>query len=175
MRGVSAVLVAAVFVAVCGCRGAAPPFEQQPFTTVFRAGEGGYTSFLNPSLVRLASSGRLLVFSEARRGSGGDGAAIDVGFKHSTDRGASWSTLRSIIPNGGGALSHRGSTLGNLVAFAVHAGNTTRAGPAVPTERCVLMLAANNSVGWSIHSDDEGRCAAGQPDIRHCTASVMNG
>ena len=44
-------------------------------TTVFAAGEGGYAGFLNPSLVRL-STGQLLVFSEARRGSAAMGLPL---------------------------------------------------------------------------------------------------
>lgn len=151
----------------------------QPFTTVFRAGEGNYTSFLNPSLVRL-STGRLLVFSEARRGDGGDGAAIDVGFKLSDDEGASWSVLRSLIPNGGSATSRRGSTLGNLVAFVVNptVGSTDAPqGRAAPprSERCMVMLSANNSVGWSIYSDDSGVTWSSPRDVTSQTKATDEG
>jgi hypothetical protein len=55
-------------------------------------------------------SGALLAFCEARKGNGGDGAQIDVGFLRSTDSGRSWSALQSIVPN-----DQSPSTLGNNV------------------------------------------------------------
>ena len=49
------------------------------------------------------------------------GSTIDFGFKRRTDGGASWSSLRSIVHNGGKPTSNQGSTIGNLVAFVVNA------------------------------------------------------
>ena len=120
-----------------GSDAAAPP------VTVFKSLEGGYHSFVNPSMVRLSSSGALLVFSEARKGSGGDGSAIDVGFKRSTDSGKTWSALRSLVPN-----EH--TTLGNNVGLVVNRTASTGG------ERVILVFAANNTLVWQIHSDDAG-------------------
>ena len=111
--------------------------------TVFKSLEGGYHTFLNPAMVRLPSSGALLVFSEARKGSGGDGDTTDVAFKRSADAGETWSELRSIVPN-----EH--TTLGNNVAVVVN--RTTSVGG----ERVVLVFCANNTLVWQIHSDDAG-------------------
>jgi hypothetical protein len=114
--------------------------------TVFSAGEGGYRDILNPSMVQL-STGKLLVFSEARGGNGGDGSAIDVAYKFSTDEGKTWSALRSIVINN---VTKPSSTLGNNVAFVVN--ETTASGG----ERVVLVFCANNTFVWQIHSDDGG-------------------
>lgn len=112
--------------------------------TVFEAGEGGYHSIVNPALVRLPSNNNvLLVFAEARKGGGGDGDPIDVGFKRSFDDGKTWSPLRSIVDNDQ-------TTLGNNVAMVVN--HTSATGG----ERVVLVFCANNTLVWQIHSDDAG-------------------
>jgi Neuraminidase (sialidase) len=105
-------------------------------------------------MVRLSSSGALLAFSEARKGSGGDGDQIDVGFKRSTDSGRSWSALRSIVPNDQGP-----TTLGNNVALVVN--RTTSNGG----ERVVLVFSVNNTKVWQIHSDDAGLRWSAPTDI----------
>ena len=123
-----------------------------PAVAVFKAPEGGYHTFNNPAMVRLSSSGALLVFCEARKGGGGDGDTIDVGFKRSTDVGKTFSALRSIVPN-----EH--TTLGNNVALVVN--RTASAGG----ERVILVISANNTLVWQIHSDDAGLTWSTPSDI----------
>jgi hypothetical protein len=118
---------------------------------VFSSLEGGYHNFVNPAMVRLPSSGALLVFSEARKGGGGDGAQIDVGFKRSTDGGKTWSALRSIVPNDRGP-----TTLGNNVALVVNRTAAAAASGGASGERVVLVFCVNNTLVWKIHSDDAG-------------------
>ena len=133
----------------------APKPSPPPMTdavTVFKAGEGGYHALNNPGLVRLRT-GALLIFAEARGGHGGDGDQNDVGFKRSTSNGQTWSALRSIVPN-----SH-GQTLGNLVPVVVNR-SASEGG-----ERVILVLCANNSLVWQIHSDDGGEHWTAPTDI----------
>ena len=120
--------------------------------TVFQAGEGGYYMHVNPAMVRLPSSNTLLVFSEARKGGGGDGDTIDIALKRSSDAGNTWSPLRSIVPN-------ERSTLGNNVALVV---NRTAS---VGGERVILVFCANNSLVWQVHSDDTGLTWSAPADI----------
>ena len=139
--------------------GASPGPRPQPdpgAVAVFALGEGGYHSFVNPAMVRLASSGALLAFSEARKGDGGDGAQIDVGFKRSTNSGRSWSALRSIVPN-----DQALTTLGNNVALVVNRSAASDGGG----ERVVLVFSVNNSLVWKIHSDDAGLQWSAPTDI----------
>ena len=114
-----------------------------PATAIFSSGQDAYFNFLNPSLVRL-SSGKLCVFSEARKGKGGDGDPIDVGMATSTTGGRTWSNVSAVATDG-----H--STLGNLVAVVVPRNGS--AGQAL-SERVLLIFCANNSLVWQIHSDD---------------------
>ena len=130
-------------------RPAPPPPPPRDAVAVFTALEGGYHSFVNPAMVRVPSSGALLAFSEARGGGGGDGDKIDVGFKRSTDAGKTWSALRSIVPNDQGP-----TTLGNNVALVVNRSGSP--GGDIDGERVILVLCANNTLVWQVHSDDAG-------------------
>jgi hypothetical protein len=152
----------AALLLVMGVRGSAPP-PPAAAAAVFRNGEGGYHSFLNPALLRLdgaePNEPKLLAFAEARRGDGSDASTIDVGFKASTDAGSTWSALRSIVANAGGSASPRGSSLQGNVPFVVGTANSSSA------QRVVNMLGVNASLAWSVHSDDGGQTWSAPVDV----------
>jgi hypothetical protein len=100
---------------------------QPPATSIFSSGEGKYVDFLNPGMVQLNNwraaehgrdstsdvDGRLLVFCEGRRGSGGDGDPVDVVLKMSDDGGKSWSELMVVVTGSN-------STMGNVVPVVMY-------------------------------------------------------
>lgn len=64
-----------------------PLFEK---TTLFKGGEGGYTTYRIPTLAATAQ-GTLLAFCEARKSGRGDWGTIDILLRRSTDGGTTWS------------------------------------------------------------------------------------
>ena len=109
--------------------GPAPP-PQPGVLRVFGVGEGGYFNFLNPAVVATRLSGVLLVFSEARRGNGGDYDPVDIAMKRSTDQGLSFGSLRVAASD-----PLRRSTYGNVAPVAVRPGNSV-----------LLVFCINNSL-----------------------------
>jgi sialidase-1 len=73
--------------------------EQWKHLDVFRAGEEGYFAFRIPA-IEVAADGSLVVFAEARKYNLNDpgfgNQDIDLVCKRSTDRGASWSSMKVI-------------------------------------------------------------------------------
>ena len=68
-------------------------------STVFTAGENGYTCFRIPTLVK-ANDGTLLAFAEGRVNSCSDFGNIDMVLKRSTDGGRTWGPIQFIDSNG---------------------------------------------------------------------------
>jgi sialidase-1 len=63
-------------------------FPQQ-FSTVFRSGENGYSTYRIPAVIRLPDA-TLLAFAEGRVNSSNDFGNIDLVLKRSTDNGKTW-------------------------------------------------------------------------------------
>ena len=68
-------------------------------TIVFRAHTHGYYNYLNPALLRVSDS-VVLMFAEARKGTGGDSDAIDIAVRRSSDGGRSFGAQRTIVSRG---------------------------------------------------------------------------
>jgi sialidase-1 len=66
-----------------------------PQAVVYRAGEGGYSTYRIPALVTTAK-GTLLAFCEGRRNSASDAGDIDVLLRRSFDNGKSWSPVEVV-------------------------------------------------------------------------------
>ena len=62
---------------------------------VYRAGEGGYSTYRIPALITTAK-GTLLAFCEGRRNSASDAGDIDVLLRRSFDKGKSWSPVQVV-------------------------------------------------------------------------------
>ncbi len=73
--------------------------EQWKHLDVFHAGEEGYFGFRIPA-IEVAADGSLVVFAEARKYNlddpGFEKQDIDLVYKRSTDRGASWSSMKIV-------------------------------------------------------------------------------
>ncbi len=70
-------------------------FNQQ---LLFTAGEGGYTTFRIPAIVKV-TKGELLAFCEGRGDDGHDYGNIDIVLKRSKDSGKTWSPLEVVVDN----------------------------------------------------------------------------
>ncbi|GAB3501854.1 sialidase family protein [Spirosoma knui] len=68
-------------------------------TVVFRNGEGGYTCYRIPAIVK-APSGELLAFAEGRKTDCGDFGDVDIVLRTSRDNGRTWSPLRMVADYG---------------------------------------------------------------------------
>jgi len=69
------------------------------FNTLFKNGEGDYSCFRIPAVVR-TNSGAILAFCEARKRSCSDTGNIDLVMKRSTDNGMTWTALKIIWDDG---------------------------------------------------------------------------
>ncbi|MEO8370519.1 MAG: sialidase family protein [Candidatus Solibacter sp.] len=70
-------------------------FSAPPQADIFRAGEGGYTSYRIPALIA-TPKGTLLAFCEGRRNSAGDAGDIDLLLRRSLDQGKTWQPVQTI-------------------------------------------------------------------------------
>jgi sialidase-1 len=67
-------------------------------STVFENGEGGYTCFRIPAIIK-APNGTLLAFAEGRVTNCGDFGNVDIVQKVSSDNGKTWGALRVVASN----------------------------------------------------------------------------
>ncbi|GAB4036234.1 sialidase family protein [Spirosoma gilvum] len=77
----------------------APASQHVDETTVFRNGEGGYTCYRIPAIVK-APSGELLAFAEGRKTDCGDFGDVDIVLRTSHDNGKTWNPLRVVADYG---------------------------------------------------------------------------
>eukprot|EP01113_Clastostelium_recurvatum_P049345 TRINITY_DN9126_c0_g1_i5.p1 TRINITY_DN9126_c0_g1~~TRINITY_DN9126_c0_g1_i5.p1 ORF type:complete len:325 (-),score=40.53 TRINITY_DN9126_c0_g1_i5:74-1015(-) len=125
------ILFAFLFWSACG---SAP-------TSVYTSGEGGYSCFRIPDLLRL-SSGSLLAFAEARKLNCGDHGWVDLVVKASHDGGATWTNLTVVYSN---STSSVHTTIGNAVPMQERV-----------TNRVIVPFCTNNSQLHFSYSDDGG-------------------
>jgi len=145
MRLVAWVLLVANALAAKALANAPPALaDAPPAVQVFDTHEGNFTSIINPCMVVL--TGRLLIFTEARLGKGGDSDPSRIGMKHSDDGGRTWSPMRVLLPSG----IEPASTVGNLAAVVV----PHRAG--ATSQRICLVFCVNNTLVFTTVSDDAG-------------------
>ncbi|PST83571.1 exo-alpha-sialidase [Pedobacter yulinensis] len=76
-----------------------PGTGELPFNHIFKSGEGGYSCFRIPAVIK-TNAGTLLAFAEARRVSCGDEGDIDLVVKRSSDKGKTWSAFSIIWSDG---------------------------------------------------------------------------
>lgn len=95
-----------------------PVKEEQYYTRkeIFTGGVDGYHSFRIPALIR-GKAGRLIAFAEGRKLNNRDFGDIDLVYKYSDDNSKNWSTLRTVVSEGGGTWGNPtavyDSTVGN--------------------------------------------------------------
>lgn len=78
----------------------ATPAEPAPAeSVVFRNGEGGYTCYRIPAIVK-APTGELLAFSEGRKTDCGDYGDVDIVLRTSRDNGRHWGDLQVVVDYG---------------------------------------------------------------------------
>jgi sialidase-1 len=154
MPHLSRALAIGAFVATLGSGGPASPAEPSlESTTLFTAGESGYTLFRIPGIV-VSAKGTVLAYCEARRSSG-DWAAIDILLRRSTDGGQHWLAPQQIahhgprVPKNAVSLKLKGvstddQTVNNPVAIADRDGS-------IHFLYCVEYVRC-----FAIHSGDEG-------------------
>jgi len=130
-------------------------------TTVFRSGEGGYSTFRIPAVVR-AGNGSLLAFAEARAASAADDGNVDLVAKRSTDGGHTWGELQVIADFGADFIGNPSPVLdersGRLVLLATskHAADKEfqiRAGTGVGTSLEYLLTSDDDGTTWSQPTD----------------------
>ncbi|MCT1776275.1 exo-alpha-sialidase [Brachybacterium sp. p3-SID957] len=98
--------------------------ESTDGVVVFDKGSDGFQCFRIPAVVRV-SDGSLLAFAEARRAHGDsfchDDGSIDLVMKRSTDDGATWSAMQTVLA-GDPWGEDRGATRGNPVPIVISQG-----------------------------------------------------
>jgi hypothetical protein len=80
-----------------GCEAATSTLPNE--TIVYRAHTHGYFNYLNPAVLAVSDS-IVLVFAEARKGTGGDHDAIDIAVRRSSDGGRSFGAQSTIVSRG---------------------------------------------------------------------------
>ena len=114
-------------------------------STIFAAGEGGYSCFRIPSAVQ-APSGALLVFVEARHKGCNDGEPLnDVVFSRSLNDGMNWSA--PIVVFQGQGLNYRNPTavFSSSGALVLQMVNATMTGP----WQTLQMLSRDEGATWT--------------------------
>ena len=136
----------------------------EPAVEIFSVNEGNFSAINNPSMVALGS-GRLIVFAEARLGGGGDSEASRIGIKTSDDQGQTWGAMRALLPEG----IDPASTLSNYAGFVVPHGAEARG------QRVILVFAVNNTLVYSIASEDAGSHWSAPTDLTPSIKKVDEG
>ena len=129
---------------------------QPPVThvDVFAAGAEGYHTFRIPAIVT-AADGSLIAFAEGRKENRSDpgGGDIDLVFKRSTDRGATWSPVRILDdPGEGWAASNPTPVMDRQTRRVWILYNRWEPGHGTASSR---PATANNQT-WARYSDDHG-------------------
>lgn len=114
-------------------------------TTLFQAGEAGYTTFRIPAIV-VTARGTVLAFCSARRGHGGDWDRNDIVLRRSDDGGDTWSPLEVIA-------THPTQVVDNPVPIATAAGTTH------------FLFQEHYARVYATRTDDEGRTFAPPVEI----------
>ena len=154
----SAAWIALAF-ACCGGWAAEPLFEK---TTLFTAGDAGYSLYRIPGLV-VTARGTVLAYCEARRSDRGDWGTIDVLLRRSTDGGRHWLPPQHIahhgppVPRNAVVLEKKlagesDRTVNNPVAIADRDG-TVHFLYCAEYARCFLMESRDQGETWSAPVD----------------------
>jgi len=136
----------------------APPVT----TTVFRAGEGGYSTFRIPAVVAVRD-GSLLAFAEGRTSSAADDGNVDLVLKRSSDGGRTWTALQVVSEDGANFVGNPSPVVdqqtGRVVVLATHKNGGD-------TELQILTgQGQDSSRVWLLTSDDAGANWSAARDI----------
>lgn len=108
------------------------------YKDVFQAGEGGYSCFRIPSLLRLPN-GNMALYAEGRNMSCSDHGWVNIVYKISEDDGETWGPLR---------LVHSASSVGREVTV----GNPS---PVVVGGKVLMVFCMDNRAVFTLRSEDE--------------------
>jgi len=75
------------------------PAENETLRHIFKSGDGGYSCFRIPALIK-TKTGILLAFAEARKDNCSDEGNIDLVVKRSLDNGRTWSAMATVWNDG---------------------------------------------------------------------------
>jgi sialidase-1 len=121
--------------------------EKDPFfskTTLFRAGEGGYSTYRIPAIA-VTTRGTLLAFCAARV-QPGDWSEIAIALRRSTDRGATWSPMQIVA-------SRPGATVDNPAPIVDRQTGSLHFLHQVDYERCFYLCSEDDGQTWSDPAD----------------------
>jgi sialidase-1 len=133
---------------LCSLAHAAAPAQVE----VFRAGQGGYSSYRIPALVRSAK-GTLLAFCEGRRNSAADSGDIDVLLRRSFDGGKTWQPVQTVADKGTDTIGNPAPVVDRKTGAILL---LLTSNPGTATERQITGATAPARTVWIARSTDDG-------------------
>jgi sialidase-1 len=122
-----------------------PTFTENP---LFVSGQGGYSTYRIPAIVR-GTDGTLLAFCEGRKWSFGDSGDIDIVLRRSSDNGQSWGPMMLVQEEGGTASITIGNpapvvdeTTGNIFLFFCR-----------NSDRVFFTVSSDHGATWSVRTE----------------------